>query len=158
MTVEGESMCCPLGWHRLTNALLFACMSISLLATRPSATPTPNSKGTSKQHFTFDRVIGPDDGQTTVYSSIEPLIARFLEGYNVTVLAYGQTSSGKSYTMGTDVGPSHAHHGGEEDGERLGIIPRSVAQIFDELNNQVDAMPGKVKYDARNSYIEIYSA
>jgi kinesin family protein 4/21/27 len=42
---------------------------------------------TPKQYFSFDRVYGPDDGQRDIFSSVEPLLERFLEGYNTTILA-----------------------------------------------------------------------
>jgi len=45
-----------------------------------------------------------------------------LEGFNGTVLAYGQTSSGKTFTMqGPDI----------EDSEMQGIIPRMVKTVFE---------------------------
>lgn len=50
-------------------------------------------KGTGTK-FTFDRVIGPDEGQEDVYQEVIPLVDAFVQGMNVTVLAYGQTSSG----------------------------------------------------------------
>ena len=78
------------------------------------------SKGAKQTFFSFDRVFGPNDGQTDVYTVVEDLVTKFIDGYNVTVLAYacsqaesseiadcscelryGQTSSGKSYTMGS---------------------------------------------------------
>ncbi len=43
-----------------------------------------------------------------------------LEGYNGTILAYGQTSSGKTYTM----------QGNIEDNDYQGIIPRMIKQVF----------------------------
>ncbi|GAA5848159.1 hypothetical protein JCM8547_004426 [Rhodosporidiobolus lusitaniae] len=105
-----------------------------------------------KATFTFDMVIGPDGGQPQVYSAAEPLISSFLEGFNATILAYGQTSSGKSYTMGTDrLGEDE-----EMDPNRLGITPRAVAEIFDKLEQKRELSPG-FTYTAKVSYIEIYN-
>jgi hypothetical protein len=54
--------------------------------------------------FRFDHVFGADAKQDGVYASaVQPLMAQFLDGYNVTVMAYGQTGSGKTYTMGNKV-------------------------------------------------------
>lgn len=51
-----------------------------------------------KQTFVFDQVHGPETSQYKLFqSTAEPLISRFLEGFNCTILAYGQTSSGKTY-------------------------------------------------------------
>lgn len=55
--------------------------------------------------YNFDRVFDPDSKQIDVYTqSIVPIIDSVLEGFNGTVLAYGQTSSGKTHTMqGPDI-------------------------------------------------------
>ena len=50
--------------------------------------------------YSFDRVFDPNSTQREVYDeSIVPIIESVLEGFNGTVLAYGQTSSGKTHTM-----------------------------------------------------------
>ena len=54
-----------------------------------------------------------------------------IEGYNVTIFAYGQTGTGKTYTM----------EGLMNDTERAGIIPRSVYSVFDVLEST--CVPGK---------------
>jgi hypothetical protein len=51
--------------------------------------------------FVFDRVLGPDAAQDAVWDYLSDSIASFVSGYNVSMLAYGQSGSGKSYTMGT---------------------------------------------------------
>ena len=57
--------------------------------------------GTEKT-FCFDSVFGPASTQGSVYKAVvAPLLQRFLGGYNATVMAYGQTASGKTFTMGT---------------------------------------------------------
>lgn len=56
-------------------------------------------KSTTKT-FTFDRVFGPDSKQIDVYKVVvSPLISEVLQGYNCTVFAYGQTGTGKTFTM-----------------------------------------------------------
>jgi hypothetical protein len=55
--------------------------------------------------FTFDRVFGASVAQDQVYTGeAERLVEQFLAGFNVTLMAYGQTNSGKSYSMGTSLG------------------------------------------------------
>ena len=125
----------------------------------PGATALPPG-ASKKQSFTFDRVLGPSDGQEAVYTnSVMPLIGKFLEGYNVTILAYGQTSSGKSYTMGTSVGDVDFESlvAGEQPDPQTGIIPRAVAQIFSEMKANPGARSGATQYTARASFIEIYN-
>lgn len=49
----------------------------------------------------FDRVFGQDVHQEGVWQYVNGSVDAFVQGYNVSVIAYGQSGSGKSYTMGT---------------------------------------------------------
>lgn len=50
--------------------------------------------------FTFDKVFGPNSQQSDLYDqSIVPIVNEVLDGYNCTIFAYGQTGTGKTYTM-----------------------------------------------------------
>lgn len=54
--------------------------------------------------FTFDYVFSTGATQEQIYDGqVRGLIEKFMEGYQVTIMAYGQTSSGKSYSMGTSL-------------------------------------------------------
>lgn len=68
--------------------------------------------------FTFDRVFPMNTTQVEIYESAAlPIVESVLEGFNGTIFAYGQTSSGKTHTMqGVDI----------HDDETKGIIPRIV--------------------------------
>ncbi|KAI8975459.1 P-loop containing nucleoside triphosphate hydrolase protein [Mycotypha africana] len=84
------------------------------------------------RYFTYDYVFGTDTEQQTIFSRLgEKPVERFIEGYNVTILAYGQTSSGKTYTMGTA-----QHTDSTVTFEEEGIIPRAMSLLFDMLNKQ----------------------
>uniref|UniRef100_A0A8C2S9Z6 Kinesin-like protein n=1 Tax=Capra hircus TaxID=9925 RepID=A0A8C2S9Z6_CAPHI len=65
-----------------------------------------------------------------------------LEGYNGTIFAYGQTSSGKTHTM----------EGKLHDPEGMGIIPRIVQDIF----NYIYSMDENLEFHIKVSYFEIY--
>jgi kinesin family member 11 len=53
-----------------------------------------------KKTFSFDHVYDMDSTQGDVYSTtVSPIVKEVLEGYNCTVFAYGQTGTGKTYTM-----------------------------------------------------------
>lgn len=54
-----------------------------------------------KKLFVFDRVFGPDITQEGIWEYLNESVGAFLQGYNVSLLAYGQSGAGKSYTMGT---------------------------------------------------------
>ncbi|KAG2217816.1 hypothetical protein INT45_005417, partial [Circinella minor] len=76
--------------------------------------------------FHFDQVFKPSCSQSDIFLSVgDKLVRHFVDGYNVTILAYGQTSSGKTYTMGTA-----RYNGGVE---HEGIVPRAVDLLFDLL-------------------------
>jgi hypothetical protein len=55
--------------------------------------------------FVFDRVFGPDVSQEGIWEYLNDCVNAFIQGYNVSLLAYGQSGAGKSYTMGT-TGPA----------------------------------------------------
>lgn len=99
-------------------------------------------QGSSRHSFAYDRVYGAQATQARVYAeSVAPLVERFLSGHNATVLAYGQTSSGKSYSMGTADVPL--------DAATEGVIPRAAAAIIDELRGD--------EYSLSASFLELYN-
>lgn len=96
--------------------------------------------------FFYDYVFDDSISQDLVYSkSVLGMVSSFLEGFNITVLAYGQTSSGKTYTMGTS---------GMTNSESDGIIPRAINTIFDNVNST--NTPEK-EMSVYISYLELYN-
>lgn len=86
-------------------------------------------------------------------STAQPLISRFVEGFNCTILAYGQTSSGKTFTMtgiDLDADPSDPSNG-------MGIIPRAVSTIFSRCRELKDERSNAWNYSIKGSFIEIYN-
>ncbi|KAL2755381.1 hypothetical protein ACRALDRAFT_2041758 [Sodiomyces alcalophilus JCM 7366] len=81
-----------------------------------------------KKIFVFDRVFGADVDQEGVWEYLNDSVNAFIQGYNVSLLAYGQSGAGKSYTMGTS-GPSE-----QNDPEVMGVIPRAAAALFSKLD------------------------
>jgi kinesin family protein 5 len=95
--------------------------------------------------FTLDRVFPPSALQSEVYNVVaRPIVQDVLEGYNGTVMAYGSTGSGKTYTMEGKVG----------DPEFLGIIPRMVSTLFDGIDQAADTMEFTLKLSAVEIYME----
>lgn len=72
--------------------------------------------------FTYDHIFSSSTEQLEVFQKIgQPIVDSAFEGINGTIFAYGQTSSGKTYTC---VGP-------DCDDENLkGLLPRCVESIF----------------------------
>jgi len=95
--------------------------------------------------FVYDRVFRWDAAQKEVYDyAAKPIINAVLRGFNGTVFAYGQTASGKTYTMeGPDI----------EDQVYQGVIPRMVWSIFDGIYHADEHIEFLVKV----SIVEIYN-
>ncbi|XP_045676371.1 centromere-associated protein E isoform X5 [Phyllostomus hastatus] len=90
--------------------------------------------------FNFDRVFHSNETTKNVYEEIAvPIIDSAIQGYNGTIFAYGQTASGKTYTMM-----------GSED--YLGVIPRAIHDIF----QKIEKLPDR-EFLLRVSYMEIYN-
>ncbi|KAL9539319.1 hypothetical protein MBANPS3_010333 [Mucor bainieri] len=82
-----------------------------------------------QKSFQFDHVFDVNSTQEQVFTSVASnFVDRFIDGYNVTILAYGQTSSGKTYTMGTAI-DDHSNP------DQEGIIPRAMSALFQRLND-----------------------
>ncbi|KAI3871163.1 hypothetical protein MKW98_015063 [Papaver atlanticum] len=97
--------------------------------------------------FAFDKVFGPKAQQRSIYDhAISPIVNEVLEGFNCTVFAYGQTGTGKTYTMEGGIKTK----GGELSAE-AGVIPRAVKQIFDTLEAQ------KADYSMKVTFLELYN-
>lgn len=99
----------------------------------------------STQAFTFDHVYDPTDKQHHVYErSAQPAVQSVLKGYNATLIAYGQTGTGKTYTME-----------GFTNNENRGIIPRATEEIFSYIHSLRNNR--NVKFLVRASYLQIYN-
>ncbi|OAA46817.1 kinesin [Metarhizium rileyi] len=78
--------------------------------------------------FVFDRVFSPEVMQDGIWEYLADSINAFTQGYNVSLLAYGQSGAGKSYTMGT------SNPGEHEDESMIGVIPRAATALFEKLD------------------------
>uniref|UniRef100_A0A8C9U0R0 Kinesin-like protein n=1 Tax=Scleropages formosus TaxID=113540 RepID=A0A8C9U0R0_SCLFO len=93
--------------------------------------------------YMFDRVFQSSTTQEQVYNACaQKIVKDVLEGYNGTIFAYGQTSSGKTHTM----------EGNLHDPDGMGIIPRIVQDIF----NYIYSMDENLEFHIKVSYFEIY--
>ena len=72
-------------------------------------------------------------------------------GYNCTVFAYGQTGTGKTFTM--EGGEKRNTGLGWDQDPTSGIIPRALAQILDSLKEQSD----QLEYSVKISFLELYN-
>eukprot|EP00043_Microstomoeca_roanoka_P025719 m.9628 g.9628 ORF g.9628 m.9628 type:complete len:990 (-) comp5785_c0_seq1:25-2994(-) len=114
------------------------------IASIDSSGSTVTINGQRQASFTFDRVFDGLSSQDEVYEyAARPIVEDVLKGYNGTIFAYGQTSSGKTHTM---EGPSI------DDLSSRGLIPRIVENIF----QYIDMAPETLEFTVRVSYFEIY--
>jgi hypothetical protein len=105
-----------------------------------TAAPGPYATHT----FTFDHVYDIDCGQQKVYeTTAKAVVESSLQGYNATVFAYGQTGTGKTYTME-----------GFNSADERGIIPRAIEQIFKHITSSVSP---RMRFLVRASYLQIYN-
>ncbi|KAK7284846.1 hypothetical protein RJT34_19599 [Clitoria ternatea] len=101
--------------------------------------------------FTFDKVFGPSAQQKDLYEqAVTPIVNEVLEGFNCTIFAYGQTGTGKTYTMEGECKRSKSGPNGELPPE-AGVIPRAVKQIFDTLESQ------NAEYSVKVTFLELYN-
>ncbi|KAI1892430.1 hypothetical protein AGOR_G00133270 [Albula goreensis] len=93
--------------------------------------------------YVFDHVFPTNTTQEQVYNTCAKQIVKdVLGGYNGTIFAYGQTSSGKTHTM----------EGKLHDRQQMGIIPRIAEDIF----NHIFSMDENLEFHIKVSYFEIY--
>ena len=90
--------------------------------------------------YIYDFVFNENTTQDEVYRcTTSNLIKQVVEGYSATILAYGATGSGKTYTM---VGK----------GEKCGLMIRSIRDLFKIINSDKERI-----YSIKISYVEVYN-
>ncbi|KAF2738438.1 kinesin-domain-containing protein [Polyplosphaeria fusca] len=100
----------------------------------------------SNKTYQFDKVFSPAADQNIVFDEVVvPILDEVLDGFNCTIFAYGQTGTGKTYTMTGDIAdilplPDNA-----------GIIPRVLYSLFNKLENQ------DCENAVKCSFIELYN-
>jgi len=90
--------------------------------------------------FTFTQVYQPDATQEQVFKDCESLMTSVLDGFNVCIFAYGQSGTGKTFTM-------------DGNDEMPGLVPRAMSRIFEDVANRKT----NYQHDCFISMIEIYN-
>lgn len=81
------------------------------------------------REFTFDGVLPDRASQSSVYETVSrKLVSDFVNGYNGTIIAYGQTSSGKTHTMFGDMDSDLV--------QKHGIIPRICSEVLTAIDSR----------------------
>ncbi|RAO65196.1 uncharacterized protein BHQ10_001208 [Talaromyces amestolkiae] len=103
----------------------------------------PNALSNKAYHF--DKVFSPAADQTTLFDDVvTPILNEMLSGYNCTIFAYGQTGTGKTYTMSGDMTDTLGILS-----ENAGIIPRVLYSLFTKLEDRESTV--------KCSFIELYN-
>ena len=108
----------------------------------------------SEKKWVYDYILVPDCTQEQMYEKVaKKTVVDFTEGYNGTIFAYGQSGSGKTYSM---LGPDSVFEtlASSAENELYGITPRAVYQIFNIFK---DFERSGTKWKLTLSYIEIYN-
>jgi len=116
------------------------------------------TEGRRNRHFQFNSVIGPERSQQEAWemSKIDSVISKVCKGFNATVFAYGQTGTGKTFTMeGFDYDTSQAApsltatssarprvKARSTPSEQLGMVPRAVRALFEKLPRRSEPPDG----------------
>lgn len=101
---------------------------------------TPPSNPLQKKTFFFDHVFEKSTSQAEVYETgVFSLVEDFMNGFNTTLFLYGQTASGKTYTMM-----------GEPSDDGIAI------RAFDHIMSVIDSSSVDKRYSLRMSALEIY--
>ncbi|GIX69584.1 kinesin-like protein KIF11 [Caerostris extrusa] len=92
-------------------------------------------KNTNREFF-FDKVFPSDAKQITIYKAVVgPLIQEVLNGYNCTVFAYGQTGTGKTYTMEGERNNSNCSWEDDPGAVRVSFLELYNEELFDLLSS-----------------------
>ncbi|KAE8355694.1 P-loop containing nucleoside triphosphate hydrolase protein [Aspergillus coremiiformis] len=99
----------------------------------------------SNKTYTFDKVFSAAADQIAVYEEVVlPILNEMLAGYNCTIFAYGQTGTGKTYTMSGDMTDTLGILS-----DNAGIIPRVLYSLFHKLE--------ETESTVKCSFIELYN-
>ncbi|KAI1886935.1 hypothetical protein AGOR_G00200890 [Albula goreensis] len=105
---------------------------------------------TARKTYTFDMVFGASAKQIDVYRSVVcPILDEVIMGYNCTIFAYGQTGTGKTFTMEGE--RSADEQLTWEEDPLAGIIPRTLHQVFEKLSEN------GTEFSVKVSLLEIYN-
>ena len=96
----------------------------------------------TERRFDFTHIYGQNSRQEDIFQDTEPLMTSVLDGYNVCIFAYGQSGTGKTYTM-------------EGTSKEPGLAPRAMSRLFQVMDERSDS--GNFEHECFLSMVEIYN-
>ncbi|XP_062077549.1 kinesin-like protein KIN-12F [Humulus lupulus] len=117
---------------------------------------SPNAVSIGDRKYTFDSVFDSKNDQEDVFECVGvPLVKSALAGYNTSIVSYGQSGSGKTYTMW---GPPSAIVDDPSPCSQQGIVPRILQMLFSETEKEQNNSEGiQTNFQFRCSFLEIYN-
>eukprot|EP00759_Apiculatamorpha_spiralis_P015007 PhF_6_TR21699/c0_g1_i1/m.30989/K10401/KIF18_19; kinesin family member 18/19 len=95
------------------------------------------------QQYAFHHVFPPETTQLDLFTTcVQPIVANVVDGMNASVLVYGPTGSGKTYTM---LGTDHS---------APGVVQQSAVELFSQLQLRRHS---DVEYTTRLTFVEVYN-
>lgn len=102
----------------------------------------------NEAEYEFDKVFGEDANTNEIYNElVGDIVQSVSNGINGTVFTYGQTSSGKTFTMRGD---------DSKGSSTIGILQMAAKEIFNTIQTEQSNNP-KCNFNVRVSYTEIYN-
>ncbi len=95
----------------------------------------------TNSEYEYERIFGQNCHQSEIYDELSDLLYSVYEGVNVCIFAYGNTGSGKTYTI----------FGGHKE-EDKGLLPRTLANIKDRIGSSPH-----IQYSIRYCFSELYN-
>ncbi|KAL5548545.1 hypothetical protein UlMin_003776 [Ulmus minor] len=108
------------------------------------------------RRFAFNSVFDSKSNQEDVFQCVGvPLVKDALAGYNTSIVSFGQSGTGKTYTMW---GPPSAMVEDPSPRSHQGIVPRVFQMLFSEIEKEQQNCEGKqINFQCRCSFLEIYN-
>ena len=98
------------------------------------------NEGHARDTYAFDHLYAPEHTNAEIYTqSVQPIIGKVMCGFHGSVFTYGQTSSGKTFTMNGSA-------------KQPGVIPQTIYDCFETITTMPDR-----EFLFRVSYLEIYN-
>ncbi len=103
--------------------------------------------------YAFDQIFDESATQEMVYEHVKPLIQSVFEGYNSSIITYGSTGTGKTYTLFG--GLADAYENNEMNSEHMGILARLSQDLFQSIQ-QKESEDLTALYKVHVQFLEIY--
>lgn len=85
--------------------------------------------------YEFDKVFGPSASEVNLFKDLSPMVKSALDGFNVCIFSYGQSSSPRADVMETSSDWNSISSFSDPTHDTLGIIPRAVEFIFASVSS-----------------------